>query len=463
MTTTNQTPACPTHNKPLRAYGAAFVCDHLTQAGVDRDGDPTFVQCQHVQPRVEFEVVEFRLPALQAKFAMLAKRAAKLGCQAPSLIVAETYEKKFERFDEMRDKKETRFATVCRCVVTGAVVSLNGWTFVAALDHDGEENIIRAAHGDKVPAEYRTSRPTCDHCKTNRRRVETFVLRHDDGRHVQIGRQCLKDFLGHSDPISAAAMAELLWDAVATCSASEDDEEGGFGHGNASIESYLQWVAAACRIVGWVSKKKADDTLATATATTASAWMDGYKRPLRTVDEEKADSDKAAAALAWARALPDDLDDDYLANVRAAAKRYSVKPKAMGIVASILPAYDRDLTKKAMAATNVPAPEGKMMVRGTIISCKAADGDWGTTFKMTVKVVVGDGQWLAWGTCPDSLLEYGRAVKPGFAADALRGCDVEFNATLTRGREEHFAIFKRPTKARVVHDPSAKSDEAKAA
>jgi len=96
---------------------------------------------------------------------------------------------------------------------------------------------------------------------------------------------------------------------------------------------------------------------------------------------------------------------------------------------------------------HVPAPEGKVVVRGKVVSVKLVEGAYGVTTKMTVKVTTTDGAWLAWGTCPESLLEVAHRAQPGAAHEALRGREVEFSATLSRGRDAHFAIFKRPTKA----------------
>ena len=85
----------------------------------------------------------------------------------------------------------------------------------------------------------------------------------------------------------------------------------------------------------------------------------------------------------------------------------------------------------------VPAPEGRSVVRGHIVSIKSHEGAFGDSLKMTVKVHTSSGAWLAWGTVPSGL-------------GASKGDEIEFTATLQRGREEHFAMFKRPTKARVV-------------
>jgi hypothetical protein len=77
-----------------------------------------------------------------------------------------------------------------------------------------------------------------------------------------------------------------------------------------------------------------------------------------------------------------------------------------------------------------------------VVSCKTYESDFGTSLKMTVKVTTSTGTWLCWGTVPSNL--------DGFNGGPLKGCKIEFTATLVKGREAHFALFKRPTKARVT-------------
>lgn len=91
---------------------------------------------------------------------------------------------------------------------------------------------------------------------------------------------------------------------------------------------------------------------------------------------------------------------------------------------------------------HVPAPEGRTKVRGRVVSVKGYDGVWGHQLKMTVKVETPGGSWLCWVTVPRE-----------FTAE--RGAEVEFTATLARGKDEHFAFGKRPTGARVVEQAGA--------
>lgn len=110
----------------------------------------------------------------------------------------------------------------------------------------------------------------------------------------------------------------------------------------------------------------------------------------------------------------------------------------------------REASQPKTEEKHVSAPEGRVVVRGTVVSVKCEEGAYGDVWKMTVKVTTPDGTWLAWGTCPESLQIEGAKAAPGNLRAGLRGALVEFTATLKRGRDAHFALFSRPTKARVV-------------
>lgn len=77
-----------------------------------------------------------------------------------------------------------------------AHVTINGWTFVAQINHEDEGNIIRVANPGYeafIPKSYRTSDCVCDHCKTMRRRNSTYLIYNEkDHEFKQVGRDCLK-------------------------------------------------------------------------------------------------------------------------------------------------------------------------------------------------------------------------------------------------------------------------------
>lgn len=148
-------------------------------------------------------------------------------------------------------------------------------------------------------------------------------------------------------------------------------------------------------------------------------------------------------ALRCDHRIIEDVRSRLISNAAKYGAKLSEKQEAMVLKIA------REEREKASrpAEVNVPAPivEGRQTVEGTVVSVKTHDSDFGSSLKMTVKVTTDAGTWLAWGTCPSAL---GEGLELG--NDGLRGCTVRFDAKLKAGREAHFALLSRPTKAAVV-------------
>ena len=116
-------------------------------------------------------------------------------------------------------------------------------------------------------------------------------------------------------------------------------------------------------------------------------------------------------------------------------------------------------TSRFADETHVAAPLGKQTVRGVIVSTKSTKGDFGTAYRMTVKVETSAGVYLVNGTIPASIFdacEDALQNVDGWIV-ALRGCEVEFVATLERSDSDHFAFAKRPTKGAILAVPCEKA------
>lgn len=114
--------------------------------------------------------------------------------------------------------------------------------------------------------------------------------------------------------------------------------------------------------------------------------------------------------------------------------------------------------------THIAAPEGPTTVRGVLVSYKAEELLFGyarrTVYKMTVKVTTETGVYCVHGTLPQGLFDAAEKALafPDGLCEALKGCEVEFTATLTRSdRDEHFAFAAKPSKARLVAWPAEKA------
>ena len=206
-----------------------------------------------------FNVPESRIEWLKAEMAKLTKRANKIGCAAPTMTIGDSKMVEVLANDVNGIVTYVKYFSV---VVSGQAPRIAGWTFVATLDHADGEVMLRThpSFEGQLPTRFRCADPrNCDHCRVARQRNETFVLRNDaTGDFQQIGRQCLRDFLGHENPMAVASVAELLWDICETAAASEDEPGGVRGGNYVDIGEYLSFVAAAIRNDGWLSRKAAN-------------------------------------------------------------------------------------------------------------------------------------------------------------------------------------------------------------
>jgi hypothetical protein len=356
-----------------------------------------------VEAPIEHRIPDERWADFQKKFAQLAKRAMKLDVPSGSRV-SFTEERRETMVvvqrpngDEWDEKlvTEQEYATLQApwrhvgtrtfhvVTVQGDRPKLNGWRFVGTLqsmrdDENNVINILRAAPGESIPAQYRDAPQWCDQCKTRRFRIDTYIVAHDDGRMAQVGSDCLKDFLGHANPESVARFCEYLIEL--------DALGGSFGeyvHGEGSLHLpyILDLTAARVRVKGWMSRSKAreingeadgyderveadyaDGTHTTtgrlrrveATADAVGDYLDkklGPKRMSRDgVEVTAADLAEAEAALEWIRAQDRNTlqrgDSDYMWNLYAACARSDMSYRTMGIVCSLIAAYQRAMGRE---------------------------------------------------------------------------------------------------------------------
>ena len=196
------------------------------------------------------------LPLLDRAFAKVNQRIAKfsLDCQPFS----------YERLHDVAVKdarggrKHVRSYTWV--TVRGASEpKYNGWSLCARYDFDQGAVIAHTVPGVELPREWWTvDNPTCDHCGYRRHRNATFLLRHEDGTYKVVGRQCIKDFLGHQG--IGDIVRALDWVREALGSADKWEEDGWPGQRRVEYADALETMAYTCgvaRIHGWVSATRA--------------------------------------------------------------------------------------------------------------------------------------------------------------------------------------------------------------
>ncbi len=252
---------------------------------------------------------------------------------------------------------------ILNLTVEGEEPKLEGWKFIAtlapiAVDEGESANVVRCVPGEKCPVEYRERVGECDHCNTRRQRNETFVLRHEDGTCKMVGRQCLKDFLGHANPHALASAAEILASLGELCGTLGDPDYYSCGQEVSSwtLEHFLAQTCAVIRNCGWVSGSAAyndESGRLVATKSTVlyllrpapSSGRVEHQQLSEKCRVENCDLDRAAAALAWVESLEGDLND-YLYCLAVIARAGFVSPSNAGYAASMIVAHAKHLDRE---------------------------------------------------------------------------------------------------------------------
>lgn len=292
-------------------------------------------------PNALIEVDADSFGLFEKAFAKLVAKARKLGAELPTFEVVTEYSHVFK----------IGGAHVKAVRVTGPRVKFAGWYLVATLEPFGEggANLVRSVPGaGELDPSFRVG-DQCEHCGTVRRRSETFVVRHDDGRTVRVGRSCLADFLGGDSAASVAARFELLT-LCAGFGGEEDTREGGFGATQATAWPLANFLALVIREVkenGWLSRQSARDQGREATADRALDRLTG--NPFKKIRAETATEEEVNAArlaIAWAQGLEGRSDFEH--NIKAIAVAECVTHSTIGMAAAIHNAHQREIGQEIL-------------------------------------------------------------------------------------------------------------------
>jgi len=317
-----------------------------------------------------FLIPNENLVVLQAKVAKLNKTAAKLDCEPITLAYEPAEDIIIEHGENKGEVIERTYVAV-----KGSTPKLAGWSFVATLEHDEDEqgnrdSIIRRIptfEGEVDLSAYRNATPeNCDHCHTKRYRNDTYIVQHEDGTLKQVGSNCLKDFLGHGNPAAIARFCEHI--ASLFEEFGEGEEYEGFNgpsfERRIQTDFFMSHVACMIRENGWTSRGVARETGKLATADQAEGNIRAERKqekengiPAWTSPEDQ-DIATAEKAIAWVRNLTEEEitptdRSDYLYNLYTVVKKDSIRYRQAGIAASAISAQaraeQRELQRKADA------------------------------------------------------------------------------------------------------------------
>jgi len=307
-----------------------------------------------------YQIPEENLDKLTAQIVKLQKRAAKLNVGAITFTLLDYKEVEYVKNGFPRIRR------IHNVEINGPAPKIGGWTFVATLepveDEDGRNlgNILRAVPETNfsIPEHYRSAGNNCDHCHMDRRRNETFILASDAGIEAgmakvpefkQVGRNCLRDFLGHQSPDAYATMAQILIDAAALGELAEDDGVGGGWRAERfAAEEFLALAACAIRTYGFRSNKVAQEFGGQSTSGLINEWLNAnaetrkknFKESLVINDTDK---QQAVDVYAWLQELGQRENlNDYLYNLSLLGQGATFTSRNFGLAVSAIPTWAKE-------------------------------------------------------------------------------------------------------------------------
>lgn len=340
----------------------------------------------------EHMIPESNIEFLKTSIEKLNKKALKLNCDPIVLTVTNEFEMvEINHNENSIEPKEYR--KYIKCIIEGHSPKINGWQFLARSEHTENGNIMYVVTGKHVPEEFRNLGNVCDHCHTNRKRVNFYLVQNEQNEIKQIGSSCLADFLGHANPESLAQMAEMV-----TCGLGEIVElaeglemgGGSGGRGYSSLLAVLTMTSACIKKFGWVSGSFAEMYQKPSTKSNVEYQLFTKNiTPSDKIHPSEDDEKEAKNAIEWAKNLDFKAENgdfgDYFANLKIIALNGYVSYRAMGTAVSILSAYNRAcgqaLQYAKKKASEYQGVVGKRQIFDNLTceSIHSCSNDYGTT------------------------------------------------------------------------------------
>lgn len=352
---------------------------------------------------MRYLIHESNIERLERKVKAVSNKCKKYGCDFHYQVVGE----------EFKGVNVEGRGQVARFIVVEAEgkAIVNGWEFVAKVQHTDNGNIITGV-GIEVPEKYYTSKPVCEHCNSKRTRKYTYIVRNTEtGEFKQVGKSCLKDFVGGYDIEWAAQYISMFEELIV----GEAPMPGSSYKAYTETEEYLRYAAETIKHFGF---HKADtgeySTLRKALTyynvdhgNLTGKMAEPYREEMAKVNFD-ANSEYAkqtvTEAVRWIK--EQDEQNNYYHNLKVAVANQYIVGNVYGILASLIAAYNKAMEIKAKREKAVEAEinsqyvgELKQRITATIKSIKCVTS-WDTDFGYTYiyKIIGQDGNTYTWKT-----------------------------------------------------------------
>lgn len=358
---------------------------------------------------MQYAIFEGNMERLEKKLQRIANKCKKYGNDF-------TYEKVGEEYRVQKDKDGNEYTTRYIIVEAEGKAIVNDWKFIASVEHTEKGNIIKKCCDDvEVPERYYTSETVCEHCNSRRYRKNTFIVYNEITKEFkQVGKSCLKDFTCGMSAEGIACYISLFDELI------EGEYIGAGSHATRYIETMeaMQYIAETIKHFGYVKSEETRPTKQRAREyyEVEHGMIGGYYG--RKIAEElraeieavsfDAKSDYAKEltekVLVWIEEQEE--SNNYFHNLKTVCSLEYITFENFGLLASVFPAYDRNLERERQKAEE-QAQEQKSEFVGNVgdrITVQIADfgiiTSWSTEYGMTYiyKIVDTDGNIYTWKT-----------------------------------------------------------------
>lgn len=306
----------------------------------------------------QYSIYEGHMDDLMRKVTKIQNKCKKFGCEFHFAKIGE----------EIKEVKNLDgYIVKCKFIIVEAegTAVINGWEFVASVEHTPAGNIFSKAMSDvEIPEAYRTMNPICEHCNSNRTRKSTFIIRNtESGEFKMVGKSCLMDFtngLSASTAVWFASLKEVFEEAE------EAPVSCGYNERYFSTRSVLQYTAETIRHFGFIKSENNNSTkdrMETFMVVDMglTRWMpdkevEATRNLMKKVGfnaESKEATEMVDNALNWI--LNQEVKNDYIHNLKTACSLEDSHYRRFGLLVSLFPTFNRELEIQAKKEAQVKA------------------------------------------------------------------------------------------------------------
>ena len=309
--------------------------------------------------------------------------------------VEERFTYEFKESVENRDGREYQIVTV---TLNRPRIGFAGWVFTGAHDFTPDGDVISHKLGEDTPD---VTESRCDYCGKTRHRGRVYTLHSETEGDKQVGKSCLRLFLG--------VTPEGLWALTSDAGLDENDDETDMTWytANDQVLPATDMLAVAINLsdggTNFVPRSRASRENPATADKVLDAW-DAHKEAFTPEDTELAKN-----VQEWLAGEPE--DGDYISNLKAALVSKTGEPKhvlrkhvplAVSAVSAYQRAQEKAIAKKVLddaKQSYTPgfiAEQGEKFagVGGKVLRTRRVDGTYGTTTIVTL--VTDDGHQTTW-------------------------------------------------------------------